>query len=344
VRKPGYGKDGVPLPGYTDKWTGQGRRAMDKQVILLNGPSSSGKSTLAKCLQSLIRAKRRERYEIVSIDDFMTVSLQDTIYEEDVYEISPELCEAAVAVLETAAGVIVDHVITSKRIFDQLRDTLRESRIWTICVSCPLEVLRQREAARGDRCPGSAEASAAYLFPQDGYDLTVDTHSMTAADCADRIYEHCFRTDITCLPELTKNMILWAKDKLGSSEYAGWCLSFIEDALEKSNGIEIFGGDSAKESAVLYADAMRQGSPERGAFVFYDCICRGPDGPVNWGHCGIGLGEGRVIHAWDTVRVDDYRGIEDMTALSGSHPKYIGWVPVERVLKQKENDRNEDLR
>ena len=44
---------------------------------------------------------------------------------------------------------------------------------------------------------------------------------------------------------LTENMIKWAEDKLGSREYDGWCLSFIEDALEKSNVIEIFGGDTA---------------------------------------------------------------------------------------------------
>ena len=56
--------------------------------------------------------------------------------------------------------------------------------------------------------------------------------------------------------------------------------------------------------AYHYADGMRQGIPERGAFVFYDCICQGPDGPVNWGHCGISLGDSRIIHAWDTVRID----------------------------------------
>ena len=137
------------------------------------------------------------------------------------------------------------------------------------------------------------------------------------------------------LNDLTENMISWAEAQLSSREYAGWCLSFIEDALEKSNDIEIFGGDSAKESALLYADGMRQGTPERGAFVFYDCICQGPDGPVNWGHCGISLGDGRIIHAWDTVRIDDCREIEAMTARSGDHPKSIGWVPIERVLKQK---------
>ena len=134
---------------------------------------------------------------------------------------------------------------------------------------------------------------------------------------------------------MIENMIRWAEGKLGETKYAGWCLSFIEDALEIPNNIEIFGGDSAKESAVLYADAMRQGEPERGAFVFYDCLCVGEDGPVNWGHCGIGLGDGKVIHAWDKVRIDDYQEIETMTARTGDHPHYIGWVPVARVLRQK---------
>ena len=132
-------------------------------------------------------------------------------------------------------------------------------------------------------------------------------------------------------------MIRWAEDRLGETQYAGWCLSFIEDALEIPNGIEIFGGDSAKASALLYADAMRQGKPERGAFVFYDCICNSEQGPVNWGHCGISIGNENVIHAWDVVRIDNYLDIERMTALSGDHPRYIGWIPIERVLKQKPN-------
>ena len=37
------------------------------------------------------------------------------------------------------------------------------------------------------------------------------------------------------------------------------------------------------------------------------------------------------------MRIDGYRDIEAITALSEDHPKYIGWGPVERVLKQKEN-------
>lgn len=133
-------------------------------------------------------------------------------------------------------------------------------------------------------------------------------------------------------------MTSWALDKLGRHEYMGWCLSFCEDALEISNEIEIFGGDSAKESSELYRDAMQQGVPERGAFVFYDCLCKNEVGElVNWGHVGIALDDGKVIHAWDVIRTDSYIEIESLIALTGDHPRYIGWVPVSRVLAQRED-------
>ena len=134
--------------------------------------------------------------------------------------------------------------------------------------------------------------------------------------------------------KMKDNMIDWAMALLGKQEYVGWCLSFVEDALEQSNGIEIFGGDSAKESYLLYRDALRTGVPERGSFVFYDCLCHTPDGVMDWGHCGIALDEGNVIHAWDRIRIDRYEDIESLSAF-GEHPKYLGWVPIERVLAQK---------
>lgn len=134
---------------------------------------------------------------------------------------------------------------------------------------------------------------------------------------------------------LIKNMIAWAESNLGNHNYAGWCLSFIEDAIEISNDIEIFGGDSAKESFEMYKDAALDGLPEKGAFLFYDCLCLSEDGLEDWGHCGISLGDGKVIHAWDEVRIDDYMEIEKLTSLAGTHPKYLGWIPLERVLAQK---------
>ena len=72
-----------------------------------------------------------------------------------------------------------------------------------------------------------------------------------------------------------------------------------------------------------------------GAFVFYDCFCQSEDGIVNWGHCGISLGEGQVIHAWATVRIDNFQQIEQLISPIGEHPRYIGWIPLARVLRQQ---------
>lgn len=145
------------------------------QAVLLNGPSSSGKSTLAKALQKLIREKRSEEYEVVSIDDLMKNDPMETIYEDDVYAISGDLCRRVLEILETGAGVIIDHVITSERIFRQLKEMLYAYPLRLVYVTCSPEILREREQARGNRCAGSAEASAAYLYPKEGYGLTVDT-------------------------------------------------------------------------------------------------------------------------------------------------------------------------
>ena len=161
-----------------------GVKHMEKQIILLNGPSSSGKSTLSRALQGLIEEKGKGKYEIVSIDDFMKIATDETIYEDDVFEINEDMCRAAAEILKDAPGVIIDHVITSERIYQQLLDLLGNFQIRTVHVSCPLEVLLQREQARGNLCIGSAEASYTYLYPREGYDLTVDNAARPAEENA----------------------------------------------------------------------------------------------------------------------------------------------------------------
>ena len=165
---------------------------MMQHVILLNGPSSSGKSTLAKALQSLISEKRSERYEIVSIDDFLRMSPKETIYEDDVFEISEDLCTKALEILDTGNGVIIDHVITSERIYSQLQKNLSSCHLQTVRITCPLDVLRKRELERGDRSPGSAEASEEYLYPKEGYDLTVDIGTKSPAENSLLIFSSLF--------------------------------------------------------------------------------------------------------------------------------------------------------
>ena len=56
---------------------------MRRNIILLNGPSSAGKSTLSGELQKRIKAHGEEAV-IISIDDYMITDPKETIYEDDV--------------------------------------------------------------------------------------------------------------------------------------------------------------------------------------------------------------------------------------------------------------------
>lgn len=156
---------------------------MKQNVILLNGPSSSGKSTLSIALQKSLEYKTGEKYGIISIDDFLDMTINEVIYEDDVFEISPKLCKTAVDMASSQRNIIIDHVITSKRIFKQLIEGLEVYDIYLICVTCPLQELIRREQQRKNRCLGSAEASFKYLFPQETYDLTIDTFQTPIEEC-----------------------------------------------------------------------------------------------------------------------------------------------------------------
>ncbi len=162
---------------------------MNKRIMLLNGPSSSGKSTLASNLQTLIKDKNSEEYAINSIDDFLKMSTKEVIYEEDVFDISSKLCDKSIELLRLNQGIIIDHVITSERIYKHLIESLKSYGIYLVHVTCPLLELKRREEERRNRCLGSAEASYEYLFPKEGYDLTVDTFVSSEKECSLQILE-----------------------------------------------------------------------------------------------------------------------------------------------------------
>ncbi|MCR5499564.1 MAG: methyltransferase domain-containing protein [Acetatifactor sp.] len=157
-------------------------------MILLNGPSSAGKSTLSGELQRRLAGTGVEA-EIISIDDYMITDPKETIYEDDIYEIMPAMCEEMKNALGKGRSVIVDHAITSERIFEAFMDAAKGYEVLTVKVTCDLEILLRREQERGDRCPGSAEASLQYLWPKEGYDLCVDSGKCSAVENAEIIMD-----------------------------------------------------------------------------------------------------------------------------------------------------------
>ena len=158
------------------------------KLLLLNGPSSAGKSSIAGGLQQALR-----RYGaaplIISIDDYMKIGTDEEIWEDDVFEVMPDMCRDITPALRQGKWVIVDHVITSARIYEALLNAAAGFDVVKILVSCSLETLLKREKERGNRFAGSAEASLKYLYPKEGYDLRIDSGTTDAASSAAKIMD-----------------------------------------------------------------------------------------------------------------------------------------------------------
>ena len=159
---------------------------MPGNLLLLNGPSSAGKSTIAAELRQRLRLLGVAPL-VISIDDYMKLSTDEEIWEDDVFEIMPDMCRDIRAALRQGQWVIVDHVITSARIHAALLDAAAGFRMTTVLVTCSLEALQRREKARGNRFAGSAEASLRYLYPKEGYDLCIDSETSAPAASAVQI-------------------------------------------------------------------------------------------------------------------------------------------------------------
>ena len=156
------------------------------EVILLNGPSSAGKSSIAGALRQRL-SEAGCRAFVISLDDYLQMSAKEPIWEDDVFAVMPRMCEDLSAALQDGKTVIIDHVITSARIYQALLDAIAGFRMRTVLVRCDAETLRRREAQRGDRCFGSAEASLQYLYPKTGYDLCLDSGKASPEALAEKI-------------------------------------------------------------------------------------------------------------------------------------------------------------
>ena len=135
------------------------------------------------------------------------------------------------------------------------------------------------------------------------------------------------------MDKFIENAIAWALSKKDQAEYPLRCLAFVEDAYEKGNNIELFGGSTAAESAEEYG-FNTMGCPPKGSFVFYQAVGSIDRVEKDWGHVGLCIGDGEVIHAWNVIRIDNYLEVKALSTATGwRDPKYLGWTPPERFLK-----------
>ena len=154
------------------------------KIILLNGASSAGKSSLAHALQQyldepfwhwsidhLLAAGVLPR-ERIAHGDFTWAALRPAFFDG--------FHRSLAGLASGGNNLIVEHIVESQAWMDRLVEQLASFDVFFVGVHCPLPELERRERARGDRRPGSALEDAATTHSFGEYDHEVD--ATTPAD------------------------------------------------------------------------------------------------------------------------------------------------------------------
>jgi chloramphenicol 3-O phosphotransferase len=177
---------------------------MTAKIVLLNGVGSAGKSSVAKALQTMTI----EPFLHVQMDAFLEM-LPETL-QDDAAGIAYEVVEkdgkpqviirngpvgertlrgmrhAIAAMAEQGNNLIVDDVLCGGEMSEYLR-LLSGFNLCLVGVFAPLDVLEAREIQRADRLPGLARWQYDRVHKNIGYDLEIDTSTLTPVECAQRI-------------------------------------------------------------------------------------------------------------------------------------------------------------
>ena len=148
------------------------------RVILLNGASSSGKSSLARAIQSRIDTP----FWHISIDHLRDSGVLPTARIESREFDWRAMREAfflgfersLLAYVEAGNALIVEHIMESEAWLLRLADTLADHDVFFVGVHCALEELERRERERGDRPVGDARRDFHRIHSYCVYDFEVD--------------------------------------------------------------------------------------------------------------------------------------------------------------------------
>jgi len=197
-------------------------------IVLLNGTSSSGKTSIARALQEVMdepfihtgsdhfHAAFPQRFVVPSdgiapadaegfllvfagkVQIFETPEGQrgfagGTLTEVRIgpagLRLNAGMYRAVAALASAGNNVVVDAVIHDPRVLTMAVDALHDTGALFVAVRCPLAVVQAREAARGDRGRGGAAAFFAGVHAHGVYDLELDTARLDPHTCALRIKE-----------------------------------------------------------------------------------------------------------------------------------------------------------
>jgi len=165
-------------------------------VIVLNGGSSSGKTTIARCLQAIL-PEPWLRFSVDDLVDALPPSLLDAgdgigfgsqgqVAVGDGFREAEAAWMAGVAAMARAgARLIIDDVFLGGAASQhRTRASLAGLDVLWVGVRCDPGIAAAREAARGDRVTGMAASQATTVHEGVAYDVEVDTSHAESPDCA----------------------------------------------------------------------------------------------------------------------------------------------------------------
>jgi chloramphenicol 3-O phosphotransferase len=162
-------------------------------VILLNGTSSSGKTSIARELLDILDGT----WFHMPVDAFHAMRCKREIPEADLQaEIDRTVKGFHRAVAGMAAGgnnVVVDHPLSRRWRLLDLLDLLAPEDTVLVGVRCPLSELERRETERGDRPVGLAATQYRQVHSHGLHDVDVDTGLHGPRECALRIRDFLLR-------------------------------------------------------------------------------------------------------------------------------------------------------
>lgn len=174
------------------------------QVLVLNGGSSSGKSTLARALQELLDGSWL-RLGVDTLVDAAPprlfgaagLSLGDdgeVAVGPDWVAVERQWMTGVAAMAAAGARLLVeDNFVSGPGAQQRWQQALRDVAVGWVSVRCSPEIVTEREAARGDRVAGMAASQAESVHTGITYDLVVDTGRSTPERLATVVRAHFFR-------------------------------------------------------------------------------------------------------------------------------------------------------
>ena len=187
---------------------------MPAPIIVLNGASSSGKTTIARALQGLwprplfltgidtFLLGWPESYATFPGDDGSLDAPSAGIrivpgldpapswipeFGDDFHSMMRLAHESWALISKGGVNLVIDHVLIDPTLRKQATDTL--VRAFWVGVMCDVDELIRRETARGDRHVGFASGTSAVVHQEMNYDLVIDTTTTSTELLARQVYD-----------------------------------------------------------------------------------------------------------------------------------------------------------